>query len=240
MATVSEHYAHHLAPIYVWMAGGLQAAIATGREDVASLVPSSGLAIDLGAGFGMHSIPLAQGGYRVLAIDQSGMLLDILRSQGTNLSIRCAQDNLLNFRSLMDEETDVILCMGDTLTHLENPEQVEWLLEEISRALSSHGRFVATFRDYSVAANDVQRFIPVRSDANRILTCFLEEHPEHILVHDIIHERQADSWHLRVSSYPKLRLVPADLAETLRKHALRVRIGKGPRGLVQLEASKRG
>ena len=63
MATVAEHYENHLAPIYLWMAGGRQAALQSGSAEVAALhLPTApgAVVLDLGAGFGMHSIPLAQ------------------------------------------------------------------------------------------------------------------------------------------------------------------------------------
>jgi len=56
----------------------------------------------------------------------------------------------------------------------------------------------------------------VRSDENRIHLCFLEEQPDHMLVYDIVHERDGAAWHMNVSSYPKLRLAPQAVAETLR------------------------
>lgn len=48
-----------------------------------------------------------------------------------------------------------------------------------------------SFRDYSVPLQDEKRFIPVRSDEGRILTCFLEYSEDSVLVHDILHERAA-------------------------------------------------
>jgi len=55
MANARTHYEQLLAPIYVWMAGGVESALAAGAQDVAPLTPGDGLAIDLGAGFGMHA-----------------------------------------------------------------------------------------------------------------------------------------------------------------------------------------
>ncbi len=83
MPSVTEHYEGHLAPIYVWMAGGMDAAITRGRAEVDAVCPrpsKSRWAVDLGAGFGMHAIPLADIGYSVLAIDSSGTLLDAMKS----------------------------------------------------------------------------------------------------------------------------------------------------------------
>jgi len=71
MPSVTEHYENHLAPIYVWMAGGMEAAIARGQAEVNAVCPrppqsqsQSHHAVDLGAGFGMHAIPLADFGLK--------------------------------------------------------------------------------------------------------------------------------------------------------------------------------
>jgi len=71
MANQAEHYTNLLAPVYLWMAGGLDDALAQGTAEVEPYrpsTPSSQTALDLGAGFGIHSIPLARMGYSVTAI----------------------------------------------------------------------------------------------------------------------------------------------------------------------------
>jgi hypothetical protein len=70
MSPVSEHYEKLLAPVYAWMLGGADAAFARGASELASFLPKGGLAVDLGAGFGAHAIPLARAGWRVLAIGE--------------------------------------------------------------------------------------------------------------------------------------------------------------------------
>lgn len=239
MSTVSEHYATHLAPVYVWMAGGIDAALALGAQDIADLVPGSGLAVDLGAGFGMHSIPLARGGYEVLAIDTSATLLETLASQCAGLPIRTFERDLLAFRSALPAgSANLVVCMGDTLTHLEAFAQVGRLCDDVAAALAAGGRFVATFRDYSAPAQDERRFIAVRSDASRILTCFLEEEPMHMKVHDILHEKTGAGWAMTVSSYRKLRLAPPDVVKALNACGLAVHLTAGPRGMVRVVAVK--
>ena len=57
------------------------------------------------------------------------------------------------------------------------------------------------------------RFLPVRADDQRILTCFLEYGPSHVTVHDLLHEREAGgAWRLQTSAYRKLRLSPGWVA----------------------------
>jgi len=72
MPSVTEHYENHLAPVYLWMAGGIDMAVRRGQAEVEAVCPRPlkwRLAVDLGAGFGMHAIPLANLGHSVLAID---------------------------------------------------------------------------------------------------------------------------------------------------------------------------
>jgi hypothetical protein len=69
---VTEHYAGHLAAVYLWMAGGLDAAMARGQAEIDALCQVHGdglVAVDLGAGFGMHAIPLARCGYSVCFLE---------------------------------------------------------------------------------------------------------------------------------------------------------------------------
>ena len=241
MSTVAEHYERHLAPVYVWMAGGAEAALQAGNAEIEALnLPATrgAVVLDLGAGFGMHSIPLARAGASVTAIDSSVELLRTLTELSGDLPVRTVNDELLHFQSHIAEAPSAILCMGDTITHLPDFGAVEELLERASIELAPSGMFVVSFRDYSVPLKGEQRFIPVRSDEARILTCFLEYEAEGVLVHDILHERTAEGWQIRVSHYRKLRLSPERLIDCLRSNAFNVRREAGMRGMVRLVAQR--
>jgi hypothetical protein len=134
------------------------------------------------------------------------------------------------------ERADLVLCMGDTLTHLESKELVAELTRLVASRLSPGGRFIATFRDYSRLPAGESRFIPVRADENRILTCFLEEFEDHVQVHDLLHERAAGTWNMKVSSYRKLRLAPEQVCDLFQTAGLRCEVGPGARGMVRLIA----
>lgn len=242
MATVAEHYENHLAPVYVWMAGGLDAAVSNGEREIDASCPtpaSDDIAVDLGAGFGMHAIPLARRGYSVVAVDTSPKLLDVLREHGGTLPIRVVEDDLLAFQRYLSAKAHLILCMGDTLTHLPEPQSVERLFSLVAESLHAGGSFIATFRDYTAPLVGDGRFIPVRSDSDRILTCFLEYSPDHVTVHDVLHERMGSAWRLRVSAYRKLRLSPEWVATALRARGFGVRTEPGLAGMVRVVADKR-
>lgn len=240
MAAVTEHYATHLGPVYAWMAGGVEAAIARGAKEIETLglLPRlTGQAVDLGAGFGMHSIPLARRGFSVLAIDSCGELLHTLRQEAGDLPIRTVEGDLLAFGRHLDGLSEIVLCMGDTLTHLPDFAAVNALFDSAARHLCAGGKLVLTFRDYSTPLRGEQRFIPVRSDAGRILTCVLEYEDQHVVVQDLLHEFDGTVWRQRVSSYRKLRIEPSMAIAALESLGFTVQRSAGVAGMICLVAS---
>jgi SAM-dependent methyltransferase len=240
MPSVAEHYERVLSPVYAWMTGGAEAAVAAGKSEIDSLalaLPGGSLVVDLGAGFGMHAIPLARAGLRVLAIDSSAHLLAELKRLAGDLPITTATDDLLSFRTHLDGKASAIFCMGDTLTHLPEHTNVDFLAQEACEALAPGGVFALSFRDYSQVLLEHDRFIPVRSDERRILMCFLEYQEDTVLVHDILHERSGDAWDTQVSSYQKLRLSPDRVIGSLEAFGFKARQESGLRGMVRIIAT---
>lgn len=174
--------------------------------------------------------------YLWMAIDTSATLLAQLRQLGDGLDIRPLESDLRDFAAHLAVPPALIPCMGDTLTHLPSASDVDRLCDQVGRLLAPGGRFVTRFRDYTHPARGDARFIPVRADADRIHTCFLEEEPERIRVHDIVHERQGSTWSMRVSHDRKLRLHPDHVAGPLAQCGLAVRAQQGPRGMMQIVA----
>lgn len=242
MATVADHYKIHLAPVYLWMAGGFDAAVSRAETEIEAIFPDlpTGItAVDLGAGFGMHTIPLARRACSVIAVDTSSLLLDELGRQAEGLPVRAVEDDLLSFQRYLDSKADLILCMGDTLTHLPDRESVETLFSLAAESLRPGGKLITTFRDYTSPLEGPGRFVPVRSDDERILTCFLEYGAEHVDVHDVLHEREGSNWKLRVSSYRKLRLSPEWVSAALRARGFAVLVEPGLAGMVRVIATRR-
>jgi 2-polyprenyl-3-methyl-5-hydroxy-6-metoxy-1,4-benzoquinol methylase len=242
MTTAEAHYETHLGPIYSWMVGDIDAAFARSAAELASLhLPKTagGGALDLGAGFGLHALPLARLGYAVTAVDNCRALLAELKVRAHDLPIKTVHADIAAFGAYVSQPLDVILCMGDTLTHLPDRASVESLLGQSAAALTPGGMFVATFRNYVAAALESERrFIPVRSDARRILTCFLEYGAAEVTVYDLLHEREGEVWRQRVSSYQKLRLDPQWVASKLTALGLTVRRDAAPGGMVRIAATR--
>jgi SAM-dependent methyltransferase len=216
MSTVTEHYERLLSQHYTWMFGVSLEDRVTEQKSFLSrtLAPvnytrQNALAVDLGCGPGFQTIALAQLGFSpVIAIDTSAELLDELRSHIGSLPVRIEQADLRDLPAIVQTgQATVIVCMGDTLTHLPEKSDVSALFRGAFERLRPGGMFVITFRDLTNELHGTDRFIPVRSDENKIMTCFLEfENQDSVVVHDLVYIRQDAGWSLTKSNYRKLRL----------------------------------
>jgi 2-polyprenyl-3-methyl-5-hydroxy-6-metoxy-1,4-benzoquinol methylase len=241
MASVADHYERHLGEIYAWMQGGPEAGFERARAELQVLGverAESRLAVDLGAGFGSHAVPLADLGWTVIAVERCGPLLHELAQHAVGRTITVIDSDISTFGRHLSRPVDLILCLGDTLTHLPDPSTVSGLLSAIATSLAPGGRFVTTFRDYTRALNGDARFIAVRSEAAQILTCFLEYGEQTLEVHDLIHRLTDGVWRLSVSSYPKLRLDPTWVTRQLEECGLVVNSGTAANGMVRIAARR--
>ena len=211
MAGVSEHYENFLAEYYSWMSGGIRAKIDENKKffidhDIRPL--RSGLAFDLGAGCGFQSIPLADLGFNVVAIDLSSKLLTELTAAAAQSRIEVVCDDLLNFTDHTHGNIELVVCMGDTLTHLQSLQKVQTLFDKVYSTLETGGRLILSFRNLTVELTELDRFIPVKSSAQTIFTCFLEYEADTVKVHDIVYEKKDSQWVLKKSFFKKLRISP--------------------------------
>ena len=167
---------------------------------------NSKVAIDLGAGNGIQTIALAESGFNVIAIDFNNQLITELKSRIGSHTIEVFNDDIKSFRKYSQPQPELIVCCGDTLPHLDSFTEVKKLIQDSFDILSSNGRLILTFRDYSTDLEDTDRFIPVKSDSLRILTCFIEYFPDKLRVTDLLYEFLNDKWIQKVSSYFKTRI----------------------------------
>lgn len=195
-------------------------------------------AVDLGAGTGFQSIPLAKLGYNVTAIDQSQSLLQAMLDAADALPIKAVCDDIMRFTQYCPQPVELVVCMGDTLPHLTSRGDVAKLLEAVTTRLEPDGCCILMFRDLNEPRMGLDRFINVRSDLERIFTCFLEYGPERVQVHDLIHERQDNTWVLHKGSYSKLRLDPQWVSKLLVKGGLRINKTLQDAGMVTIVAKK--
>lgn len=240
MATAKEHYDRHLGRIYAWMLGDFNERVEQQLKyfQQQKIVPAQNrIAIDAGCGNGIQSMALAHLGFNVMAVDFNGHLLDELKSHAQGKTVNVIESSITDLPGYA-QPAELIICMGDTLPHLESVEQVEYLLKEWLQLLLPGGKLILSFRELAIEQQGEKRFIPVKSDANRILTCFLEFHNDHVLVHDMLYEKQDGQWQFNLSAYKKLRLSRNQVAGLLERAGYRVADVQEIGGMVYMIAER--
>jgi SAM-dependent methyltransferase len=222
---VKDHYDKHLGNFYSWMVGDFaqkqieQEAFFRKHNIESSL---TNVAFDLGAGHGLQTVSLANLGFKVKAVDFNRQLLNELAANTKSMSVEVINSDILQFLEVEKSTADVIVCMGDTLTHLQSRDDVERFVQLASKHLSANGKLIISFRDLTTTLDGEQRFIPVKQDQQKILTCFLEYFSDYVTVHDILYENINDVWVQKISAYTKLRLSVNTIKEMLTKNQFNV------------------
>lgn len=224
-----EHYENHLANFYSWMIGKMEPK----TTEFETLLHSNGIApkssktaIDLGAGNGIQSIALKNVGFKVTALDFNEQLLNELKANPKANGIKTELANITDILSFKKLSPELIVCCGDTITHLENKEQIQKLISDAAKILDKNGHLIFTFRDYTHKLNDQQRFIPVKSTDNRILTCILEYSLKKVKVTDLLHEKINGEWKQKTSSYEKVRIGTNEIIQMLLKNGLSIKLNE--------------
>ena len=239
--TVKEHYDNHLGNFYSWYTGDFNLNKDAFRKfcnDNEIWPYASKIAIDLGAGNGIQTIALAEIGFQVTAIDFNDQLISELKSRIRNLPVRVYNDDIRSVRKYSIPQPELVICCGDTLTHLGSVTEIRELTNDIYDILLPNGKVVLTFRDYSNELSDTDRFIPVKSDSQRILTCFLEYFPDKIRVTDLLHEFENNRWVQKVSSYYKTRIGADEALSMLKDSGFKIVLSHLTKGIITLIAEK--
>ena len=238
VVSVREHYEELLAAYYSRMFGDFEAKVAEQQALLGRLglrAPAGeATAVDLGCGSGFQSIALARLGFRVLAVDFSDRLLVELGERTRGLPVTAIAGDIREIARIARSGVELVVCMGDTLTHLEREEDVGRLFGGVAAVLCRGGRFVLTFRDLSGARQGLDRFLPVCAADDLVMTCFLEYERATVKVHDLVWTRHPDGWRFRTSAYRKLRLGADSVIARLTQTGFSVERHAAPAGMVAL------
>lgn len=242
IATPQEHYTAILDDVYPWMMGPFRAQ----AEEQQALFTRFGLAprgcknaLDLGCGPGYQSVALARLGFDVTGVDTSESLLAVMLQESNQLPVRGVLGDIRHLRDLAPGPWEVAVCMGDTICHLPSKDAVADMLRAVAGNLERGGSVVISFRDMSALPQGLDRFIPVKADAERVAVCFIEEDgPDTYLVHDIVHTREGEHWRFDKGCFRKLRIAQGWLTDQLSACGLTLRQTENLRGMTILVAGK--
>jgi SAM-dependent methyltransferase len=245
-STAAGHYEKLLASHYTWMLGDDLEAVAAGDRKLFqdAGIRAGALAVDLGCGPGPQTLALADIGFaEVVGVDTSQQLLDeLLAHTGSRPAVRVVHDDLVHALPGVADgaDVDVVTCMRDTVVHLPGRRAVTQLFSRVAASLAVGGMFILSYRDLTQPLEGVDRFLPIRSDNDRIMLCVLD-YPDSdtVTVTDLIYTHVDDGWELHRNSYPKLRLAPDWLCSQLTAAGLQIaRHGPGAGGMWQTVATK--
>ena len=225
MATVKEHYDQHLGFFYSWMSGDFFAAVDLQVKlfNKLNVKPiGNQQAIDLGAGNGIQTCALQKLSFKVKAIDFNETLLGELKANCMAENLEIFHDDLLNVGKYGEPAPELICCCGDTIAHLRDEGQIGDFLRSCHEVLGDRGSLVLSFRDYSNGLQGTQRFIPVKCDENRILTCVLDYEENFVKVTDLLHKKVEGKWVMKVSEYRKVRVTVEKVESLLRKNGFEI------------------
>ncbi|PJZ47833.1 class I SAM-dependent methyltransferase [Leptospira saintgironsiae] len=218
MQSPESHYENFLADKYSWMLGDLSVKEKDQLELFRSFEISpraNGVAWDLGAGSGIQSIPLEELGFQVLAIDFSEKLLSEIKTRKPNTNIRTKIADIRSRDLYQGVSPEILLCMGDTITHLESEKDWETTVSLWSSFLSPGSKLILGYRDLSYGKPGDKSIFVVRSEESRIFTCQLQFLENKVDITDIYHEKTDKGWTVTSSSYNKLILPIDDLIKTV-------------------------
>lgn len=239
--TVKEHYDNHLGNFYSWYTGDFE----KNKDAFKAFCLNNNIspelskqAIDLGAGHGIQTVALSELGFEVTAIDFNKQLVDELISNTESLPVTVINDDFRTLDQYSSIKPGLIVCCGDTLTHLDSKEEVSLLLADVYSILADDGKLLLTFRDYSTELQDTQRFIPIKSDSTRVFTCFLEYFPDKVRITDLLYEFENNKWVQKVSSYFKLRLTEPFVVDYLRYFGFSIILSKVENRIIHIIAQK--
>ncbi len=106
--------------------------------------------LDLAAGTGNQAILLAKKGYDVTAIDSSEQMIAIMKEkvQEEQVSLQCIRLDMEKIQELMISAYDSIICIGNSIVHLNSVEEIRQMVTDIFKLLESDGTFIVQIVNY--------------------------------------------------------------------------------------------
>lgn len=117
---------------------------------LARLLPRGARVLDVAAGIGTQSLPLAAAGYEVVARDRSEGAIDRLRYEAgrRGLTLDAEGADMRSVGRTVEGPFDAVIAMDNSLPHLLTDEDLTTALRGFRELLDPDGRLLLSVRDY--------------------------------------------------------------------------------------------
>jgi SAM-dependent methyltransferase len=148
------------------------------EQKLPGAVPAAVTILDVAAGIGTQSLPLAELGYRVRSRDLSARAIERLRKEALalGLSIDAHPADMREVDSTLPEPVDVVLAFDNAVPHLPSDQEIARAFAAFHRVLRPGGLCILSVRDYEqeprgrdcaqtygVRVRDGERCIPLQA-----------------------------------------------------------------------------
>lgn len=116
--------------------------------------------LDIGCATGQLAVSLAEEGYCVTGLDLDPEMIDIAR-KSTQLPIEFLHLNMMDIQvQFRTERFDTVLCLGNTLPHLSNIDQIKSFLDSVFKILNPDGKFILMVINFDRIRREEIRQLP--------------------------------------------------------------------------------
>ena len=144
--------------------------------------------LDIAAGTGNQALLLAGKGYAVTATDNSDEMVNKIRekSQNNNIPIQTFVLEMENIQTITSS-FDVIVCIGNSLSHLTSLSKISQTVEDIGKLLESDGTFIIQIVNYDRVIEERIHNLPVIEKTNGLtFERTYEFQQEQVLFHGLL------------------------------------------------------
>lgn len=141
MSLPHDHWGNCYDCVYEQTYGAFYHHFTSETVNVVGRILTSGTILDFGAGTGRLSIPLAEKGYRMIAVDQSVGMINAFRSKivDQNYNIEIHPCSILDYQG---ENADLAMAVFTVLSYITSEAELSKNIENICKHIKSNGFFL--------------------------------------------------------------------------------------------------
>ena len=122
--------------------------------------------LDIATGTGTYALALAKEEYDVIGIDLSDRMIKQAREKAKQegILVDFRIENMRNIEAI-DNKFDLIYCIGNSLVHLDNLQQIKDVLEQVYSLLQQEGSFVLQIVNYDrILSKNVKQLPTIKNN----------------------------------------------------------------------------